>query len=152
MGQKPKGEEKSKGEEKTKGDENSKGDEKPKGEEKLKAAAKGFSKGLSGLGNLAELQKQLEDERTKLRMFVIKAKQEWEERRSEASGVTNEQEYYIAPEGEPFGPNREFRCEGSIGRGVFSSVYQCKSIEEGDKSYAVKFVRSNHMMQKAAQK
>jgi serine/threonine-protein kinase PRP4 len=119
-------------------------------EEKPKAAAKG----LAGLGNIAELQKQIADERAKLRLFVIKAKQEWEERRErgKARGETNDQEYYIASEGEIFGPNKEFSVVGSIGRGVFSSVFEVKNTKEGDKSYAVKFVRSNHMMRKAAEK
>mmetsp|Transcript_45134 Transcript_45134/g.82628 ORF Transcript_45134/g.82628 Transcript_45134/m.82628 type:complete len:1002 (-) Transcript_45134:97-3102(-) len=115
-------------------------------------------KGLSGLGDIAALQKRIADERNKLRLFVIKAKQDWaeneEKRRSggvAAHGQTNDQEYYIASTGEVFGPAKEFRCEGSIGKGVFSSVFQCRKTAE-DKSYAVKFVRSNHMFRKAAEK
>jgi len=123
------------------------------GAAEAKPLAKGLA-GLSGLGNIAELQKRIADEKVKLRMFVIKAKQEWAERAPQARGETNEQEYYMASEGEAFGPKREFRCEASIGRGVFSSVFAVKQTagEEKDKSFAVKFVRSNHMMRKAAEK
>lgn len=118
------------------------------------AGAKALS--VSGLGDIAEMQRRLEDERNKLRLWVIKAKQEWEERHERSSkgqvlGATNDQEYYMASVGEVFGPKDEYRAEGSIGKGVFSSVFRCKHIQ-GSSEYAVKFVRSNSMMRKAADK
>lgn len=88
-------------------------------------------------------------------MFVLKAKQEWEDRRasSENRGETNDQEYYIASPGEKFGPNGEFEAESSIGKGVFSTVFKCKDTRvSGEQAYAIKFVRKNHMMRKAADK
>jgi len=123
--------------------------DKDKAPSEAKPKAGGFSKGIAGL-DFAALQKQIEEEKSKLRHFVIKAKQDWEEK-GKAKGSTNEQEYYIAKFGETCGPNKEFTCEGSIGRGVFSSVYQCKHSTE-DKTYAVKFIRSSAMCKKAAEK
>jgi len=96
----------------------------------------------------------LEDERNKLRLWVIKAKQEWEERQdrgARTSGVTNEEEYYMASVGELLGPERGYKVEASIGKGVFSSVFRCTSTS-GSSEYAVKFVRSNTMMRRAAEK
>jgi len=117
------------------------------------------ARGISGLGDLAEMQKRLEDERNKLRLYVIKAKQEWEERQErlkasggqEARGETDDQSYYIASVGEVFGPGGEYKAEGSIGKGVFSSVFRCKNTKQNT-DYAIKFVRSNHMMRRAAEK
>ena len=108
---------------------------------------------LAGLGNIMELQEKLDSERKKLRLFIIKAKQDWEERQDsmEVRGETNEQEYYVASIGEMIGPSNEYKVEESIGRGVFSSVFRCKHIREG-KDYAIKFVRSNTMMHKAGER
>jgi len=113
---------------------------------------------VSGLGDIAEMQRRLEDERNKLRLWVIKAKQEWEERQervrasgSEVRGETNDESYYVATIGELLGPGVAYRAEGSLGKGVFSSVYRCKHVKEG-KEYAIKFVRSNNMMRRAAEK
>ncbi|CAK0819229.1 unnamed protein product, partial [Prorocentrum cordatum] len=109
------------------------------------------------LGNLKEMQKRLEEERNKLRMWVIKAKHEWEERQEKladgqkAIGVTDDEDYYRCSDGEVFGPGGEFKCEGSIGNGVFSSVFRAKHTAEGT-DYAIKFVRANTMMRKAAEK
>lgn len=109
--------------------------------------------GLKQLGNVDELRKQLEKERNQLRLWIIKAKQEWEEKQDQKGhrGETNDQEYYIASIGETLGPNRDYQAEASIGKGVFSSVFRCKHI--GTKTdVALKFVRSNKMMRKAAEK
>lgn len=121
---------------------------------KGEGVASAKAKGIATLGNIAEMQKKLDDDRKKLRMWVIKAKQEWEERqeqKGQARGETNDKEYYIASIGEVFGPGNDFRAEESIGRGVFSSVFRCKNVKEGT-DYAIKFVRSNIMMRKAAEK
>ncbi|CAE7226547.1 Prpf4b [Symbiodinium natans] len=106
--------------------------------------------GLKQLGNVDELRKQLAAERNQLRLWIIKAKQDWEERKGHR-GETNEQEYYIASIGETLGPNRDYQAEANIGKGVFSSVFRCKHV--GTKTdVALKFVRSNKMMRKAAEK
>jgi len=111
------------------------------------------AKGIEALGNLDQLRKEIADQRMKLRLWIIKAKQEWEEKETEkgARGETNDQEYYMASAGEIFGPSKEYRAEGSIGKGVFSTVFRCKHVRQ-NADYAVKFVRSNVMMKKAAEK
>merc|ERR1712064_124471 len=83
---------------------------------------------LASLGNIAEIQRKVAEEKKKLRLFVIKAKQEWEERqeRGAARGETNDENYYMASTGEALGPASEYRVEGSVGRGVFSSVFRCR--------------------------
>eukprot|EP00927_Polykrikos_kofoidii_P015620 TRINITY_DN16959_c0_g1_i2.p1 TRINITY_DN16959_c0_g1~~TRINITY_DN16959_c0_g1_i2.p1 ORF type:complete len:1164 (+),score=230.60 TRINITY_DN16959_c0_g1_i2:68-3493(+) len=121
------------------------------------AALPGQTSVVAGLGNIAEMQKRVADERTKLRLWVVKAKLDWEERRangtSDARGETNDQEYYVASVGELFGPNNEYRAEGSVGKGVFSSVFRARDTKPGSsKAFALKFVRSNTMMRKAAEK
>jgi len=115
------------------------------------------------LSDLSAIQRSVTEERNKLRHFVIKAKQDYEERkeRSRTSGgstgnqigMTDDEEYFSATVGEQFGPDgaTNLRVEAAIGRGVFSSVYHCKDVKE-DKDYAVKFIRSNPMMRKAAEK
>jgi len=111
------------------------------------------------LGDVSSLMHTLSEERSKLRLFVIKAKQEYEERREressgqdqEPAGETDKQEYYSAQPGEEFGPDRSFKVEAQIGRGVFSSVVHCKDTKD-NKEYAVKFIRANSMMRRAAEK
>merc|ERR1719221_2109584 len=66
-------------------------------------------------------------------------------------GETDRDEYYNASPGEEVGPEKAFRVEAAIGRGVFSSVFQCKSKQDG-REYAVKFIRCDTMMRKAAEK
>eukprot|EP00438_Fugacium_kawagutii_P004634 Skav229025 [mRNA] locus=scaffold127:608401:615967:- [translate_table: standard] len=116
------------------------------------------------IGNVDEIRKQLQAQRDQLRLWIIKANQEWEEKHQQkGKGETNDQErYYIASTGETLGPNREYLAEASIGdpsaikhasdwRGVFSSVFRCKHV--GQKTdFALKFVRANKMMRKAAEK
>jgi len=138
-----------------------------------KAQAEGWQSGdgrtaaLKALGDLGELQRRLEEERRMLKLYVIKAKQEWEERLERAlsangmaerrdqdvaaDGATDDQEYYQASLGEVIGPNKSFKVEGQIGRGVFSSVFSCKH-EKSGKEYAVKFIRSSAMMRKVSEK
>lgn len=115
--------------------------------------AKGGLAGIAGLAGFAEIQKMIAEEKSKLRLFVIKAKSDWEAKREDNRGLTNDQEYYIAKQDEVLGNDGEFRNEGSIGKGVFSSVFRCKDTRLGsDKHYALKFVRSNVMMRKVAEK
>eukprot|EP00929_Paragymnodinium_shiwhaense_P004718 TRINITY_DN10584_c0_g1_i2.p1 TRINITY_DN10584_c0_g1~~TRINITY_DN10584_c0_g1_i2.p1 ORF type:complete len:935 (-),score=259.96 TRINITY_DN10584_c0_g1_i2:66-2870(-) len=117
------------------------------------AGSGGVAGTLAGLGNIAQMQKLLAEERKKLKMWIIKAKQEWEERQGAVRGETNEQEYYNAAAGEVMGPSAEYRVEGSIGRGVFSSVFKARDTRVGGNDYyAVKLIRSNLMMRKAAEK
>jgi len=111
------------------------------------------------LGDVSSLMRTLSEERSKLRLFVIKAKQDYEERKErqgsgqdhEPAGETDKQEYYSAQPGEELGPDRSLKVEAQIGRGVFSSVVQCKDTKD-NKEYAVKFIRANTMMRRAAEK
>lgn len=100
----------------------------------------------------------LDEERRKLKLYVIKAKQEWEERRERRTakgitkgGMTDGDDYYQASEGEVFGPEQRFKVEAKIGRGVFSSVFKCID-RTGHGEYAVKFIRSNSTMRKVSEK
>jgi len=124
--------------------------------------AEGSKKPKIDLGNLEDLQRTLSAERNKLRLFIIKAKQEAEERKErvknggapDPAGETDKDEYYRASQGEEFGPAPEqnrFKVDGPIGNGVFSSVFRCKDTKE-KKDCAVKFIRSHAMMRKAAEK
>eukprot|EP00913_Durusdinium_trenchii_P016544 g15549.t1 len=121
--------------------------EKTKQKEKAKASGEASPTGGPGarkkldIGDVDEFRKQLAQQRDQLRLWIIKAKQEWEEKQSGAGhrGETNDQEYYIASIGE------------TLGRGVFSSVFRCKHVTQKT-DYALKFVRANKMMRKAAEK
>jgi len=116
---------------------------------------------LSDRTTLEGIQQALAKERSKLRCFIIRATQEADERKErsqrgpkdvvpQASGET-EGDYYTAVPGELFGPNSSYKVEAPIGRGVFSSVFKCKH-QQDNKEYAVKFIRSNGMMRRAAEK
>ncbi|CAE7653500.1 Prpf4b [Symbiodinium pilosum] len=111
------------------------------------------------ISELSELSKAIAEDRNKLRLFVVKAKADFEERKEKAKalhqtvqmGETDENEYYSASVGEEMGPNKCYKVEAAIGRGVFSSVYHCKGLKDG-KDYAVKLIRANSMMRRAADK
>jgi len=104
------------------------------------------------LGDLVELQKQLEEERDKLQLFVLKAKQEHEEKReTDDRRERREREYYQPSWGEPVGPENRFLLEGEVGRGAFSTVFRCRDALKGGE-YAVKFIRMNAMLRKATEK
>lgn len=106
---------------------------------------------------LSELSKSIAEERNKLRLFVVKAKSDFEERKEKAKamhqtvqmGETDENEYYSASVGEEMASR--YRVEAAIGRGVFSSVYHCKGLKDS-KDYAIKLIRANAMMRRAADK
>lgn len=123
--------------------------------------SKDGAKNIKKLGSseLSELSKAIAEDRNKLRLFVVKAKSDFEDRKEKAKalhqsvqmGETDENEYYSASVGEEMGPNRCYKVEAAIGRGVFSSVYHCKGLKDG-KDYAVKLIRANGMMRRAADK
>jgi len=106
---------------------------------------------------LSELSKSIAEEWNKLRLFVVKAKSDFEERKEKAKamhqtvqmGETDENEYYSASVGEEMASR--YRVEAAIGRGVFSSVYHCKGLKDS-KDYAIKLIRANAMMRRAADK
>jgi len=110
----------------------------------------------AALGDLAELQKRLEEERSRLQLFVIKAKAELEEKlETKEKRDRREREYYKATSGEPCGPSNRFLVEGDIGRGAFSTVYRCRDMAARGNSaeeVAIKFVRMNAMLRKATEK
>ncbi|CAJ1372809.1 unnamed protein product [Effrenium voratum] len=154
---KPKDTEKEKEKEKDKKEKKAK-DAKDDGKASTDSAKAGGEASASGrkrldIGNVDEFRKQLAAQRDQLRLWIIKAKQDWEEKHEQKGhrGETNDQEYYIASTGETLGPGREYCAEASIGRGVFSSVFRCKHVSSKT-DYALKFVRSNKMMRKAAEK
>mmetsp|Transcript_58569 Transcript_58569/g.188232 ORF Transcript_58569/g.188232 Transcript_58569/m.188232 type:complete len:538 (-) Transcript_58569:129-1742(-) len=106
-----------------------------------------------GLGDLAELQKQLDEERGRLQLFVLKAKQEHEEKRETSERrERREREYYKPSWGEPCGPENRFLLEGELGKGAFSTVYRCRDMAANGKEYAIKFIRLNAMLRKATEK
>lgn len=107
-------------------------------------------KKLNGLTNLSALQTQLDEERKMLKLYVIKAKQEWSERRA-TNGRTQGEGYYEASPGELIGPEKTFKVDERIGSGVFSSVFKCTSTADG-RELAVKFIRTNAMMRKVSEK
>lgn len=117
-------------------------------------APAGAAKALpAGLGDLAELQKGLEKERSMLQLFVLKAKQEHEEKNEpKDKKARREKEYFKADFGEPCGANNRFLLEEELGRGVFSSVYKCRDMGPSGKEYAIKFIRANPMLRKATEK
>jgi len=107
------------------------------------------------LKDISAISRTVAEERNKLRLFVIKAKQEFEERKESkgGGGETDKEEYFNASPGDTLGPDGgRFRVEAHIGRGVFSSVYQVKDTKDNSHDYAVKFIRRNTMMRKAAEK
>lgn len=115
-----------------------------------KSKVSDLQKKFAGLGNLGDLQKVLTEERQRLKLFAMKAKQEWEERR-ERGGTTDDKDYYHAAAGEVFGPSKQFEVEERIGSGVFSNVFKCKDTTDGS-IVAVKFIRSNAMMRRVSEK
>jgi len=148
--------------------ESSKTEPAAKGEEakEAKEAKDGAAKTGEGAGKkikkldiseLSELSKSIAEERNKLQLFVVKAKSDFEERKEKAKamhqsvqmGETDENEYYSASVGEEMASR--YRVEAAIGRGVFSSVYHCKGLKDS-KDYAIKLIRANAMMRRAAGK
>eukprot|EP00929_Paragymnodinium_shiwhaense_P112976 TRINITY_DN81238_c0_g1_i1.p1 TRINITY_DN81238_c0_g1~~TRINITY_DN81238_c0_g1_i1.p1 ORF type:complete len:659 (-),score=179.24 TRINITY_DN81238_c0_g1_i1:42-2018(-) len=110
----------------------------------------------ASLGDLLALQKKLEEDRSRLQLFVINAKKEHEEKlENEEKKARREKEYYQATLGEPCGPGNRFLVEEEIGKGAFSTVYRIRDVtaREGKaQDYAVKFVRMNAMLRQATDK
>lgn len=124
---------------------------------KLDKKSGGSSCGLglrhAGLGDLAELQKQLDKERSSLQLFIIKAKQEHDDKQeTNERRERREREYFKASFGEPCGPGNRFLLEDEIGKGAFSTVFRCRDTGAQGKEYAIKFIRSNAMLRKATEK
>lgn len=105
------------------------------------------------LGDLAELQKKLDEERGRLQLFVLKAKQEHEEKLETADRRERREREYYKPScwGEPCGPENRYLLEGEVGQGAFSTVFRGRDAAQG-KEYAIKFIRQNAMLRKAAEK
>eukprot|EP00747_Dinoflagellata_sp_TGD_P163762 gnl/TRDRNA2_/TRDRNA2_182787_c0_seq1.p1 gnl/TRDRNA2_/TRDRNA2_182787_c0~~gnl/TRDRNA2_/TRDRNA2_182787_c0_seq1.p1 ORF type:complete len:554 (-),score=123.79 gnl/TRDRNA2_/TRDRNA2_182787_c0_seq1:197-1858(-) len=115
--------------------------------------AKGVLGLTAGLGDLAELQKQLEKDRNALQLFVIRAKQELEDKQeSKDKHAKRMAEYYKASFGEPVGPGARYLLEDKLGTGAFSSVYKCRDTQMAGKEFAMKFIRQNPMLRKATEK
>jgi len=105
------------------------------------------------LGDLAELQRQLDEERSRLQLYVLKVKQEHESKQEPSERRDRrEKEYYKPSWGEPVGPENRFLLEGEVGKGAFSTVFRCRDTAMGGKEYAIKFIRQNAMLRKATEK
>lgn len=117
-----------------------------------KKVAGNTSNGSLGIGDLAKLQKQLDEDRSRLQLFVLKAKQEHEDKReTKDRRERRELEYYKASFGEPCGPNNRFLLEAELGKGAFSTVFRGRDSMQ-DKEYAIKFIRQNVMLRKATER
>ena len=58
--------------------------------------------------------------------------------------------YYHVQHGELI--NKRYKVVSDIGRGVFSCVLECVDEKEGDARVAIKVIKNNHTMNKAAEK
>jgi len=96
------------------------------------------------LGCLDNLREQIKKQKDELRLYIIKAKKDHEER---TSGETDPEEYYQANNGEVVG---DYTVDEGIGKGVFSSVFKAKDPDGTD--VAIKIIRSNPMIRKASAK
>lgn len=119
---------------------------------------------MIGSLNVEQLQEQLKQERIRLREFIVKAKEEYEEheekRRAmkvvEAESAKDDgshddpQGYYKTKLGEKLEGER-YKVLSHAGRGVFSSVAKCRD-RKRNIDVAIKIIRSNDMMRKAAKK
>lgn len=117
--------------------------------------AGGTPDGLAGLGDLAALQRRLSEDRESLQLFVLKAKQEFENKpqdKDKANKQRRDKEYFRAEVGEPCGPDNRLIIEEALGHGAFSTVFRCTDLKANCKEYAVKFIRSNAMLRKASEK
>merc|ERR1719387_682992 len=93
-----------------------------------------IAKNKVDLGSIDVLAKKVNQEREQLKLFVIKAKQDFEEKQEKAKkdGKLNDSDpegYFAGSLGDIVGENLELGP--SLGRGVFSSVYKCKDIRNG---------------------
>lgn len=108
---------------------------------------------ILSLGNLADLQRDLDKERSMLQLFVLKLKQEHEEQKETKDKIERrEREYFKGEFGEPCGPKNQLLLEEELGKGVFSTVFKCRDVGVSGKEFAIKFIRSNPMLRKAAEK
>lgn len=104
------------------------------------------------MADLQALGRQLGEERQRLQMFLLRARREAEDRRETTDRAAERcSEYFEPVPGESCGPAGRFEVLGELGKGVFATVYRCRDVETGVE-HAVKFVRSNPMVRRAAEK
>jgi len=106
------------------------------------------------LGDLSALQRHLDDERKRLQLFVIKAKQDHENAtlgNLDIGGAPEDAKFYFANEGERCGPEGRFRLGEKIGKGIFSTVYKCTDTVFPNGEYAIKFTRASEMFRRASE-
>lgn len=122
-------------------------------EQKLRTELDVKANGKRELLDLGALQKQLLEERSKLQMFALWAKQEHEEQKKAPDRQEDkvEQSYFQGACGDACGPAGRFVLEEELGRGAFSSVYRVQDTETQGR-YAIKFVRSNKMFRKVTER
>jgi len=123
------------------------------GATKAENSSKNGAAGKIVLGDILELQKQLDEDRDRLQLFIVRAKREHDEKReSKEKYEQREREYYKAELGEPCGPQNRFLLEEELGKGVFSTVYRGKDTGHQGKDFAIKFVRMNLMCRQATER
>uniref|UniRef100_A0A7S4QXX1 Protein kinase domain-containing protein n=1 Tax=Alexandrium monilatum TaxID=311494 RepID=A0A7S4QXX1_9DINO len=105
----------------------------------------------AALGDLGELRRRLAEERRRLQLFVVRARQGHEDRQDVIEDW--EHEYCRPSAGQACGPQEGFVVEKELGKGVFATVFRCRQRGlQGSGACAVKFIRSNAMLRKAAEK
>jgi serine/threonine protein kinase len=67
-----------------------------------------------------------------------------------AEDAVDKEGYYHVQHGELI--NKRYKVVSDIGRGVFSCVLECVDEKEGDARVAIKVIKNNHTMNKAAEK
>jgi len=111
-------------------------------------------KSAAGL-DISAISEALKGERQKLRAFIVKAKQEFDEKTGSATQEDGKMKYFSAHEGDLLG--LKYKVLGKcLGTGAFSSVFRCVEQRDGAESagatVAVKVIRADRMMRKAAER
>jgi len=117
--------------------------------------------------NITELRKNLEEEKVKLRIFIRKTKNAYEDAEEQGQEEIDKiiadynpdlredwddaEGYYKPRIGEII--DGKYKCFAECaGKGVFSNVVKCHEITGQKRPVAIKIIRSNDMMRKAAEK
>jgi len=117
--------------------------------------------------NVGEIRKKLDKEKAQLRDFVRKTKNAFEEAEEKGQEAVNnviadynpdlrddwdDEEGYYKPRVGEIIDNRFKVFEECAGKGVFSNVVKCREIGGEKRPVAIKIIRANEMMKKAAEK
>ncbi|CAK9046721.1 Serine/threonine-protein kinase PRP4 homolog (PRP4 pre-mRNA-processing factor 4 homolog), partial [Durusdinium trenchii] len=104
-------------------------------------------------GGIHALQQSLSQDTHNLQLMLLQAKRDLDDRRdTQEKQERREKEYYRGDYGEPLGPENRLLLEEALGQGAFSTVYRCRDMKaEGEKHYAVKFIRKNSVLRSATE-